>query len=173
MMTHCDKIIAFALTLTCLCLLSATPQKNSSNEADIALTIEGEVARPLSLTGEDLAKLAHSRLTSVDESGKFEYETISLPSILALAGYKLDKENLAAYLVVESADGSRIVFSLPEIDAAFTAGQVVLADKQDGQRMGQDEGPLRIIAYSDKHKARWVKQVRKLIIMRADRKKVD
>jgi hypothetical protein len=62
-------------------------------------------------------------------------------------------------LLVEAADGYRVVFALAEIDPAFATREIILADKRDGKALDAKEGPLRIVAPGDKRPARWVRQV--------------
>jgi len=66
---------------------------------------------------------------------------------------------LANCLLVEAADGYRVVFSLPEIDPALTDKVVILADRKDGKPLDDKEGPFRLIVPHDKLAMRWVKQV--------------
>ena len=66
---------------------------------------------------------------------------------------------MALYLLVEAADGYRVVFALPELDPAFTERMVLLADHRDGQPLTTTEGPLRLVVPDDKRHARWVRQV--------------
>ena len=60
---------------------------------------------------------------------------------------------------MEAADGCRVVIALPEIDAAFTNKQIVLALLKDGMPTDDKEGPYRIVMPDEKRMVRWVKQV--------------
>ena len=66
---------------------------------------------------------------------------------------------MALYLLVEAADGYRVIFALPELDPAFTERVVLLADHRDGQPLSTAEGPLRLVVPDEKRHARWVRQV--------------
>ena len=72
---------------------------------------------------------------------------------------------LASGLLVEAADGYRVVIALPEIDPAFTDKQVVLAFLKDGKPLDTKEGPYRIVIPDEKRMARWVRQVTMLKIV--------
>ena len=74
---------------------------------------------------------------------------------------------LATYLLVEAADGYRVVFTLPELDSAYTDRVILLADRRDGNPLGGKEGPLRIVVPDEKRQSRWVRQVRSLKLKRA------
>ena len=66
---------------------------------------------------------------------------------------------LAIYLLVEAADGYRVVFAPPELDLTFSDRMVLLAERRDGKPMSEKEGRLRIVVPDEKRHARWVRQV--------------
>jgi hypothetical protein len=74
-------------------------------------------------------------------------------------------KRMASCLLVEAADGYRVVIALPEIDPAFTDKQVVLAFLKDGKPLDAKEGPYRIVIPDEKRMARWVRQVTTLKIV--------
>ncbi len=76
-------------------------------------------------------------------------------------------KRLASCLLVEAADGYRVVIALPEIDSAFTDKQFVLAFLKDGKPLNDKEGPYRIVIPEEKRMARWVRQVTTLKIVSA------
>ena len=119
-----------------------------------------------------LAKLPRLTLTAKDHAGiKSSYEGVSVAELLKAAdvmtGKQLKGAFLANYLLVEAADGYRVVFSLPEIDAAVTGNVVLLADRKDGKVMDAQEGPLRLVVPHDKLFMRWVRQVTAISVQTA------
>jgi hypothetical protein len=100
------------------------------------------------------------------------YEGVLLGSILERAGVprgeKLRGKALRAIVVITASDGYEVVFTLPETDPAFTDRLIVLADKKDGKPLPEKEGPLRIIARSEKRPARWIRNVRTIAIKTVD-----
>jgi hypothetical protein len=86
-----------------------------------------------------------------------------VPEILTAAGVKFGKDlrskRLADYLLVETADGYRVVFSLPEFDPSFKQSLVLLADSRDGDPLSASDGQLRLIIASEKRYARWVRHL--------------
>jgi hypothetical protein len=96
---------------------------------------------------------------------------VALVDLLRLAGAPLGQElrgqHLAIYLLIEAANGYRVVFALPELDPTFTDREVLLADRRDGQPLAAAEGPLRLVVPGEKHHARWVRQVLSDTIRRA------
>jgi len=71
---------------------------------------------------------------------------------------------LANYLMVEAGDGYRVAFTLPEVDPVFTDLIFLLADRRDGQPMGEYEGRLRIVVPHEKRHARWMRRVVNLYV---------
>jgi hypothetical protein len=82
-------------------------------------------------------------------------------------GQELRGEFLSLYLQVGAADGYRVIFSLPELDEAFTDRIVLLADRKDGKPLSEPEGPFRVIVPDEKRPARWVRQVVSLTVRRS------
>src|SRR5215470_4004052 len=87
---------------------SSTPKSASP----VLLTIAGEVANPIKLTADDLAKLPHRTVPAKDHDGKdTTFEGIELVELLKLAGVKFGEQlrgkDLALFLVVDASDGYR------------------------------------------------------------------
>ncbi len=118
------------------------------------------------------AALPHVRLEAKDHGGKDTvFEGVSLRDVLDLAGAPAGKalrgRNLAQYVLVEAADGYRVVYTLAEMDPDFQAGVILIADRRDGQPLDATDGPLRIIVPADKHQARWVRQLVRISVRQA------
>ncbi len=100
------------------------------------------------------------------------WEGPTLHEILKAAGVKFSEairgKALANYLLVEAADGYRVVFTLPELDPPFTDLTFLLADHRDGASLGESEGRLRIVIPHEKRHARWVRNVGSLNVQRAN-----
>jgi hypothetical protein len=80
-------------------------------------------------------------------------------------GDTLRGKRMASCLLVEAADGYRVVIALPEIDPAFSDKQFILAYLKDGKTLDAKEGPYRIVIPDEKRMARWVRQVARLRIV--------
>src|SRR5262249_30592556 len=96
------------------------------------------------------------------------YEGVALAEILREAKVTLGKDLrgplLANCLLVEAPDGYRVVLALPEVDPDLTDRVVLLADRKDGNPLGADEGPYRLIVPTDRRNMRWVKQVARISV---------
>ena len=80
-------------------------------------------------------------------------------------------ERLASCLLVEAADGYRVVMALPEVDPSFTDKQILLVDEREGKPLGDKEGPFRIVIPDEKRMARWVRQVKTLKVVEPGKRK--
>ncbi|MBW4474458.1 MAG: molybdopterin-dependent oxidoreductase [Stenomitos rutilans HA7619-LM2] len=140
--------------------------------AAVLFCISGDMLQPVCFTAADLAKLPRTTLTVRERKGtNIAYEGVLLREILQRAGVPQNEQlrgsNLARYLVVEGADGYAVVFGLPEFDPAFGNRVVLLADRRDGQALAPDEAPLRLVIPDDQRRARWVRKITRMRVMRA------
>jgi hypothetical protein len=97
------------------------------------------------------------------------FEGVTLKSVLEKAGVTFGEsmkgKRLADCLLVEAADGYRVVIAMPELDPAFTDKQIMLAFLRDGKALAEKDGPYRIVIPDEKRMARWVRQVTTLKIV--------
>jgi|SRR5215469_9299582 len=132
------------------------------------LTIETQGGKKTVLAKSDIESLPHLKVTTHDSEKPVTFEGIALMAVLERAGvefgHSMRGKRLASCLLVEAADGYRVVIALPEIDSDFNNKQVVLAFLKDGQPLDAKEGPYRIVIPDEKRMARWVKQVTTLKI---------
>ena len=139
---------------------------------EVVFRLGGDIEQPQQWTLDDLATLPRREVRARDRDGaEATFAGVALVDLLRLAGVplgdKLRGSNLALYLLVEAADGYRVVFALPELDPVFMDRMVLLADHRDGQPLAATEGPLRLVVPGEKRYARWVRQVRVGTIRRA------
>ncbi len=164
------KTALFVLLVFLLISSSAVfAQNNNENKEKEILTIDGLVETPLKLKANDLSKIPRKSINAKDHDGKnYNFEGYVLFDVLKLAGIpsgdKLRGKQLANYLLVEAEDGYKVVFTLTELDPAFSDRTILLADKRDGKALSEKEGRLRIIVPFEKKQGRWVRQVLKLTI---------
>jgi hypothetical protein len=122
-----------------------------------------------SLTSQEIGKLPHVTVNTRDHDSPARFEGVPLSALLTTAGIHLGDtlhgSRLTETLVVEAADGYKVVFALAEVDPAFAVREIVLADKRDGKPLDSKEGPFRIVAPGDKRPARWPRQVVELRVV--------
>lgn len=161
----------FAGFVLILCFLSGGLRHAAfPAEPQSAVILRSVDGREIKMSLEDIAKLPRMNVKAKDEKGKESvWEGTPLREVLKVAGVKFGEairgKALADYLLVEAADGYR-VFTLPEMDPAFTDLTFLLADRRDGEPLHESEGRLRIVVPHEKRHARWVRQVVTLSIRR-------
>ncbi|AXY75333.1 molybdopterin-binding protein [Paraflavitalea soli] len=163
MKTGCLYII---LLLVCFSLHTVQAQVK---EAPAFIKVTGEVKTPLQLTMTDLTKMKATMATLKDRDGiDHRYTGIAVQDILNQAGVTTGKElrgeNLSKYLLVRCADGYEVVFSLAELDSAFTDRTVILAYEVDSKPLAADKGPFRLVVPGEKKPARSCMQVVELVV---------
>jgi hypothetical protein len=133
------------------------------------LTVQDESGKKTVLTSTEIEALPRAKITTGASSAAGTFEGVALRAILEKAGVGLGEtlkgKRMASCLLVEAADGYRVVIALPEIDPAFNDKQIVLAFLKDGKRLDEKEGPYRLVIPDEKRMARWVRQVTTLKIV--------
>ena len=136
---------------------------------DASFTVTGAVKTPLTLTAADLAKMPRASVKSMSGGLETTFEGVWLHEILKRAGAPLGSElrgkALASYIVADAKDGYEVVYSLAEIDPAFTSQQFLLADTADGKPLVGSQGPFRLVVPTDKPGARSVRMLTKIEVV--------
>jgi hypothetical protein len=158
---YMKKTVAQCLFLAVLCSLVAHAQQ---------LTIQTEDGKQNVLQrADDIEALPHTNIMSGAPGAQITYEAVPLLSVLEKGGLNLGEtlrgKRMASCLLVEAADGYKVVIALPELDPEFTNKQVALAYLRDGKPLDEKEGPYRIVIPDEKRMARWVRQVTTLKIV--------
>jgi DMSO/TMAO reductase YedYZ molybdopterin-dependent catalytic subunit len=139
-------------------------------QTEAALTIDGDIPQPLTLTKADLAKMPRTTVTLSDQGTDTVYEGVLLYDVLKRAGAPLDKQlmgkALATYVLAEARDGYQVVYALAEIDPAFTDNQILVADTANGKPLFQYQGPFRLVLPHEKKGARSIRMLEKLTVVR-------
>jgi DMSO/TMAO reductase YedYZ molybdopterin-dependent catalytic subunit len=135
------------------------------------LAVTGDIATPLTLKAEDLAKMPREKASIPEQDGTtVEYEGVPLREILKQAGAPLGNQlrgkALASYVLAKAHDGYQVVFTLAELDAAFANEKILVADKRDGKPLFGYQGPLRLVCPGDKAGARSVRMLETLEVVR-------
>jgi hypothetical protein len=127
------------------------------------IAVQNESGTTVKLSAAEIAALPHQAVT-VDDHGKtVRFDGVPLKLVLEKAGVtfgdSLRGKRLANCVLVEAADGYKVVIALPELDPQFTDRVILLADKVDAHPLDARDGPFRIVIPSEKRMARWVRQV--------------
>jgi DMSO/TMAO reductase YedYZ molybdopterin-dependent catalytic subunit len=134
------------------------------------IVIGGDVATPLTLTVSDIKAMSHTTVTVSEEGREVKYDGVLVGEVLKRAGAPLGRDltgaAVATYVVASAKDGYQVVFSLAELDPAFTPNDIIIADTIDGKPLFDYQGPLRIVAPHDKRGARSIRMLQKLDVVR-------
>jgi hypothetical protein len=127
------------------------------------LQITDESGHSTSFSPAEISKLPHVTVDVKDRDTPARFEGVPLSALLSSVGIpmgdKLKGPLLAEGVLIEAADGYKVLFALAEFDPAFATREIILADKRDGRPLDGKEGPFRVVAPSDKRPARWIRQV--------------
>ena len=100
------------------------------------------------LTKAQIAAMPHETVNVHDHDVAAQFEGVPLATLLSSAGIELGDKlrgpRMADALLIEAADGYRVVFALAECDPAFAQREIILADKRDGKPLDAKEGPFRV-----------------------------
>ena len=134
------------------------------------LTVGGDVKTPLSLTPDDLKAMPRTTVTVSEEGREVKYDGVLVGEVLKRAGAPVGRDMtggaVASYVLAKAKDGYQVVFSLPELDPAFTPNEIIIADTIDGKPLFDYQGPFRIVAPHDKRGARSIRMVQSLDLVR-------
>jgi hypothetical protein len=149
-------------------IAAAEPETKPINDS-ATLTVIDEAGVSHTLSTADIARLPQRKLKAKSEHGENEFEGVSLVDVLQSLGVGFGKElrgkRAATVALCEAADGYRVVITLLDIDPATTDKVVLLADRRDGQALGDKEGPFRLVIPDDKHPIRWIRMLRAIRVM--------
>jgi len=134
------------------------------------LAVGGDVQHPLSLSSADIKAMPRTTVTVSEEGRDVKYEGVLVGEVLKRAGapvgHDMTGQAVASYVLARAKDGYQVVFSLPELDPAFTANDIIIADTIDGKPLFDYQGPFRIVAPRDKRGARSIRMLQSLDLVR-------
>jgi len=147
---------------------SVVAQTGSAPNA--TLVIGGDVKQSLTITPSDLKAMPRTTVTISEQGRDITYEGVLVGEILKRAGAPLDRDltgqAVATYVLAAAKDGYQVVFSLAELDPAFTSNDIIVADTADGKPLFDYQGPFRIVAPHDKRGARSIRMLQRLDVVR-------
>jgi hypothetical protein len=117
------------------------------------LQIINAEGRSTSISATQIANLPRVTLEVRDHDVPARFEGVPVAALLTMAGIQLGDTmrgpRMTEVILVEAADGYKVVFAVAEFDPAFAAREIILADKRDGKTLDAKEGPSRIVAWRD------------------------
>jgi hypothetical protein len=98
-----------------------------------------------------------------------EYDGVFLRDVLEKVGSPLGKQlkgkALSTYVLATARDGYAVVYTLTEMDTAFTDSEILLADRPKGQPLTEAQGPFRIVVPGDKKPARSLRMLERIDVV--------
>lgn len=155
--------------LVFMCLLTGYAYAQQNGSAGFSLQISGEVTKPLAIYADDLSGMKQTTVHLRERDGKdYAYTGVAIQQLLEMAGVTMGKQvhgnHLARYVLVKSADGYKVVFSLAELDTSFVNRTVILAWESEGKPLPANKGPFRLVVTGEKKPTRSSYQVTGLVI---------
>lgn len=164
------KLMPFTLVVLVLLRAAALDAVQTAAPAPSTLAVAGDVATPLTLKADELKAMPRTKVETKDEGRTVVYEGVLVGEILKRAGAPLGSElrgnAIASYVIVSASDGYQAVFSLAELDPAFTSNDIIVADTIDGKPLFAYQGPWRIVAPKDSRGARSVRMLQRIEVVR-------
>src|SRR5260370_26790798 len=137
------KTSAILSRLVCLLLLAVTSAFCQQ------ITVQKDQSSQVVLSAAEIAALPHTTVKMNGRDGPETFSGVPAAKILEKAGItfgeSLRGKRLASCLLVEAADGYRVLIALPELDPGFTDKQILLVDKRETHPLDDKEGPYRIV----------------------------
>ncbi len=171
MMTKRDAFRLVFGAVLLVVLAPATLRAQTPTAAPAMLTIAGDVTKPLSFTPAEFKALPRKKVEVKTEDGTVNvYEGVLAGDLLKLAGVPLGGQMhgnmVASYVLASASDGYQALFAIAELDPAFTAEDILVADTVDGKPLFDYQGPFRLVAPKDLRGARSVRMLQKLEVVR-------
>lgn len=124
---------------------------------------------PMQIAAADLAKLPRHGAVMNDHGKQIRYEGVLLHDVLSLGGVDFGQglrgKQLSSYVAALASDDYEVVYALAELDPTVVDSGIVVADKREGQPLGANEGPLRIIVPHDLRPARSIRILREIDVV--------
>ena len=134
------------------------------------LSLSGLAGESATLSAADIAAMPHQPATLKLDTRTEACEGVPIGLLLqrvgAPAGKALRGQELADAVIVNAADGYRVVLALAETDPMVRPERVVLADRCGGAALPAAEGPFRLVVEGDLRPARWARRVTAIAIRR-------
>jgi hypothetical protein len=161
--------VACVLLICGSTLVSApiTPQ----GTAESTLSVGGDVRTPLSITAAELKAMPRTTVeVEGEERRTVKYEGVLVGELLKRAGATLGSDlrgnAMTTYVLASASDGYQVLFSLAELDPAFTSADIIVADTVDGKPLFAYQGPFRIVSPKDARQARSIRMLQRLDVVR-------
>jgi len=131
------------------------------------------MAKTIIITPEDLAAMPHKSVTVYNEHTKANEKYAGVPLVDPLAkvgvpqGDNVRGKIYMTAVIAEGTDKYSVLYALAEVDPSIHAGDVLVADTMDGQRLGKD-GMFKMVSTEEKRPARWVRNLTEISVIEVE-----
>lgn len=152
------------LLLSALLLAPATARAQS-------LVLVDEQGIEKTLTAAQLKAMPQVEIRVREKDSSFTtFRGPTLRGLMTLAGAPTGRAlrgpSMLLAIVADAPDGYSAGYMLADVDEQFGARAAIVAIAQDGKALPTADGPLRVIVQGEEHRARWVRNVAKLRLVR-------
>ena len=136
-----------------------------------SLELIGEKGTAKTLSPAELSALPQTDVTVTDKDGaKMVFRGPTLRSLVTLVGAPTGHDfrgpNMLIAIVAEASDGYKAAYMLAEVDEGFGNKNAILELTQDGNALPEKDGPFRVVMPGEEHRARWIRMVHRLRLVR-------
>lgn len=137
-------------------------------EGNTAVTVDGQVLNPLTLTAETLESDFSSQTVDVtylsgEETVTTQFTGVPLWQVISAAQPNLNadvrNDRISTFIVVTGSDGYQAVIAWGEIDPEFGNQPILLAYAEQGEPIADEQGGLRLVVPGDGRGGRYVSGV--------------
>ena len=165
------RFIATVLAVVVSIAIQESDKASAASAAEVepSIRVIDEAGKATEVTASQLAKLPREAVKVKDHGKDAEFEGASLAKLLMENGVEfgdsLRGRRVPSVILLEATDGYRAVVSLVEIDPGTTDKMAIVADHRDGQPLGGNEAPFRLIIPGEKRAVRWIRAIRTIRIL--------
>jgi hypothetical protein len=141
--------------------------------ASTQLVIKTYNGKALTLSPEELAAMPHKSVAVFNAHSKANetYSGVPLADLLSKAGVPFGEavrgKLFMIGIVASGSDGYGVLYSLAEVDPAIHTGDVIVADKLDGEKLGKD-GVFKMVSSEERRPARWVRNLASISVVKVE-----
>ncbi len=134
------------------------------------LTIRGLDGKTVELGPDEFAALPHKTVSVFNSHTKAneKYSGVALSDLLAKVGVpqgeSVKGKLFMTGVVAQGTDKYAVLYALAEVDPSIHAGDVIVADSMDGQKLTKD-GAFKMVSTEERRPARWVRNLAEISVV--------
>jgi hypothetical protein len=151
-------------------LVGQEMEHSAPSSPSTQLTIKTYDGKTLTLSPDELAALPHKSVEvfNAHSKAKETYSGVPLADLLSKVdvplGEKVRGKLFLIGIIAEGTDHYGVLYSLSEVDPSLHTGDVIVADKLDGQKLEKD-GAFKMVSSEERRPARWVRNLTSISVI--------